>query len=116
MSNPKHNYPPLKHNYPPLKHNDDDDSDGSIVMRTGANKAATKKMERAVFAGKKAIWPLFFATLLVGVGTSVWGLLKETGDREFGSRLQGPLPSRCTAHRSAPPPSPAQCTASSLSF
>ncbi|TNY19279.1 hypothetical protein DMC30DRAFT_418047 [Rhodotorula diobovata] len=73
MSNPKHNYPPLKHN-------DDDDSDGSIVMRTGANKAATKEMERAVFAGKKAIWPLFFATLLVGVGTSVWGLLKETGD------------------------------------
>ncbi|GAA5854595.1 hypothetical protein JCM9279_005704 [Rhodotorula babjevae] len=77
MSNPAHKYAPFDPNHPD---GSDDDSAGSIVMRTSANKAALKDMERAVFAGKKAIWPLFFATLVVGVGTSVWGLLKEKGD------------------------------------
>ncbi|GAA5890353.1 hypothetical protein JCM8208_002789 [Rhodotorula glutinis] len=77
MSNPAHKYAPFDPDHPD---GSDGGSDASIVMRTGANKAALKDLERAVFAGKKAIWPLFFATLVVGVGTSVWGLLKEKGD------------------------------------
>jgi len=82
MSNPAHKYAPFNPNH---ADGSDGDSAGSIVMRTSINKAALKDMERAVFAGKKAIWPLFFATLVVGVSTSVWGLLKEKGDRASSS-------------------------------
>ncbi|KPV78599.1 uncharacterized protein RHOBADRAFT_21316 [Rhodotorula graminis WP1] len=80
MSNPAHKYAAFDPNHPG---GSDGGSDASIVMRTGANKAALKDLERAVFAGKKAIWPLFFATLVVGVGTSVWGLLKGEGRLVF---------------------------------
>ncbi|BGP36906.1 hypothetical protein JCM10449v2_000808 [Rhodotorula kratochvilovae] len=50
--------------------------DGDPEMRHEANQAARDDLTRAIYAGKKSIWPVFMATVLVGIGTSVWGLLK----------------------------------------